>query len=153
MWVAEEGDDGSLARRSDLLRLISSLPLGSTVGSIVGSHSGNDLACDLCMELVSNVITQQTSSKTSWRVLTVSIPSSFLASLTLPMLPAPMVLPSIHFPDCVGIVVRDRPWGFAAPAADAAVLASGTPCGTGAGPALFATAVAISELPRELDER
>lgn len=32
----------------------------------------------------------------------------FLASFTLPMLPAPIVLPNIHFPDWVGIVVRDR---------------------------------------------
>jgi hypothetical protein len=38
---------------------------------------------------------------------TCSLPSSFRASLTLPMLPAPMVLPSIHFPDWVGMTVRD----------------------------------------------
>ena len=38
---------------------------------------------------------------------TCSLPSSLRASFTLPMLPAPMVLPKIHFPDCVGMVVRD----------------------------------------------
>lgn len=39
--------------------------------------------------------------------LTCSLLSSFLANLTLPMLPAPMVFPRIHFPDWVGMVVRD----------------------------------------------
>lgn len=33
--------------------------------------------------------------------------SSLRASFTFPMLPAPIVLPKIHFPDGVGIVVRD----------------------------------------------
>lgn len=38
---------------------------------------------------------------------TCSLPSSLRANFTLPMLPAPMVLPKIHLPDCVGMVVRD----------------------------------------------
>lgn len=48
---------------------------------------------------------------------TCSSPPSFWASFTLPMLPAPMVFPRTHFPDCVGIVVRVRlwrPWAWAA---------------------------------------
>lgn len=38
---------------------------------------------------------------------TCSLPSSLRASFTLPMLPAPIVLPKIHLPDWVGMVVRD----------------------------------------------
>lgn len=38
---------------------------------------------------------------------TCSVPSSLRASLTLPMLPAPIVLPKIHLPVGVGMVVRD----------------------------------------------
>src|SRR3569833_769022 len=70
--------------------------------------------------------------------LTCSLLSSFRASLTLPMLPAPMVLPRIHLPDWVGIVVRDLDCLEAEALASAAA-----PCGTGAGPALLATAAAV----------
>src|SRR5690348_3322473 len=38
--------------------------------------------------------------------LTCSGPSSLRANLTLPILPAPMVLPRIHLPEDVGMVVR-----------------------------------------------
>src|SRR2546430_1260598 len=38
--------------------------------------------------------------------LSCSPPSARFASFTLPILPAPMVLPSIQVPDCAGIVVR-----------------------------------------------
>jgi len=67
-------------------------------------------------------------------------PVSFLsASLTLPILPAPMVLPRTHIPDCVGIVVRDRDCLDAD--ADGPLLASATPpWGTGPGPALCVAA-------------
>jgi len=85
---------------------------------------------------------------------TCSLLSSFFASLTFPMLPAPMVFPSIHFPDCVGIVVRDRPCFWAPAAAEAAALASATPWDAGDGPGLFADA-AMSGWPglRPLVER
>lgn len=37
---------------------------------------------------------------------TCSLPSSLRASFTLPILPAPMVLPRIHLPDWVGMTLR-----------------------------------------------
>lgn len=64
--------------------------------------------------------------------LACSLLSSFLASLTLPMLPAPIVFPRIHFPDCVGIVVRDLAL-VAEPEARGSAAEEGC---TGAGPAL-----------------
>lgn len=71
--------------------------------------------------------------------LACSLLSSFLASLTLPMLPAPMVLPRIHFPDWVGMVVRDL-----ALVAEAAARGSAAEGWTGAGPVLWATVLAMS---------
>lgn len=64
--------------------------------------------------------------------------SSFLASLTLPILPAPIVLPSIHFPDWVGMVVRLRV--LVAPDARGSAAED---C-TGAGPGFWATVLAIA---------
>ena len=76
--------------------------------------------------------------------LTCSMASSLRASLTLPMLPAPMVLPSIHFPDCVGIVVRGRACLDADADVEGATLPSATPWCAGVGPALCAVEGAIS---------
>lgn len=57
------------------------------------------------------------------------------------MLPAPIVLPKIHFPDGVGIVVRDLLVCFEVVGAPG-LRGSGPPwLLTGAGPALLATAV------------
>lgn len=53
------------------------------------------------------------------------------------MLPAPIVLPSIHFPDCVGIVVRDLALGWPEDRGSAEE-------GTAAGPVLCATVVAMA---------
>lgn len=69
--------------------------------------------------------------------LACSLLSSFFASLTLPMLPAPIVLPRIHFPDCVGIVVRDLAFGWPEDRGSADE-------GTAAGPVLCATVVAMA---------
>lgn len=69
--------------------------------------------------------------------LACSLLSSFFASLTLPMLPAPIVLPRIHFPDCVGIVVRDLALGWPEDRGSAED-------GTAAGPVLCATVVAMA---------
>jgi hypothetical protein len=76
---------------------------------------------------------------------TCSVPSSFLANLTLPILPAPMVLPRIHLPDWVGMEVREDLCLAPVARASAAACMTG---GMAAGPALLATAVgpAISGL-------
>lgn len=85
-----------------------------------------------------------TRSETKWENgtsgLTCSLLSSFLASLTLPMLPAPMVLPRIHFPDCVGMVVRDLALTVGM-AARGSTAAGGW---AGEGPAFWATALAMA---------
>lgn len=76
--------------------------------------------------------------------LTCSPVSSLRANFTLPMLPAPTVLPRIHFPDGVGIVVRDLLCLEAEAEAEEAPVGlrgSVAPWATGAGPALLATAV------------
>lgn len=54
------------------------------------------------------------------------------------MLPAPIVFPSIHFPDCVGIEVREVLVFAPVARASAAACMTG---GTAVGPALLATAV------------
>lgn len=70
---------------------------------------------------------------------TCSVPSSFRASFTFPMLPAPIVLPSIHLPDWVGIVVRDLLVCFVFAARPSFAAAAG--CEAGTGPPLWATVV------------
>lgn len=57
------------------------------------------------------------------------------------MLPAPIVLPRIHFPDCVGIVVRDLALGWPEDRGSAEE-------GTAAGPVLCATVVAMAAAGR-----
>jgi hypothetical protein len=68
-----------------------------------------------------------------WRIRTCSPPSTLLASLTLPMLPAPIVFPKTQLPVWAGIVVRDLA-GF-----PECLLSIGVT--TGAGPPPFVTAV------------
>lgn len=74
---------------------------------------------------------------------TCSLLSSFFANFTLPMLPAPIVFPRIHFPDWEGMEVRVRPCRTGA--APDGVRASDAPRDTTAGPGLFAEVDAISD--------
>lgn len=150
--MVEQGDNGGFSGSADLLGVVISLFVASTLVGVVGRAPGNNFACDLqirrvsMMQRMSSFNTMETKAETKLRKLACSLPSSFLASLTLPMLPAPMVFPRIHLPDCVGMVVRDL--AFVAPlppaargSAVAAVAAEGC---TGAGPTLWATVLAMS---------
>jgi hypothetical protein len=59
------------------------------------------------------------------------------------MLPAPIVFPRIHLPDCEGIDVRERPCLTGAAPDDGR--ASGVPCDATGGPGLFPPADVISD--------
>jgi hypothetical protein len=73
---------------------------------------------------------------------TCSPPSTLLASLTLPILPAPIVFPRTQSPVGAGIVVLDFPDPLPVCLDSVAVT-------TGAGPPPFAAVVAMSEECRE----
>ena len=82
--------------------------------SVVGDAPGDDLARDLDgWAAMLALLPRDEGYHGEVGTLACSLLSSFFASLTLPMLPAPIVLPRIHFPDCVGIVVRDLALGWA----------------------------------------
>lgn len=146
--VIEQGDDGSLPGRPDLLGVVVALLVSAAMVGVISRAPWDDLTRDLLTEC--DVSSTQMSlcvkgrmlgppGERGGRELACSLLSSFLASLTLPMLPAPMVFPRIHFPDWVGMVVRDL-----ALVAEAEARGSAVEGWTGAGPALWATVLAMS---------
>lgn len=103
VWVVEKGDDGGFSRGADLLGVISPLSVSSAlVVTFVRRASRHDLYCNLSPS-------QRRRLDAPWfnQIRTCSPPSALRANLTLPMLPAPIVLPRTQLPVCAGIVVLD----------------------------------------------
>lgn len=160
VWVIQEGHNCSFSRCTDLLRMICSLPIRSSLMvSIICRAAGDNLHSHL-IPLVSLNRALVDSNK----VYTCSPPSTFRASLTLPIDPAPIcdrekvsgcligelqrgdlnqhsnggvctVLPKTKVPLGAGIVVLDLP--------DFPVALDSCADTIGAGPPPFATLVAI----------
>lgn len=150
--VVEERDDGRLAGGTDLLGLVCPLLLGAAVVVLLGRAPRDNLTGDLGGIVSNGAGKRACGRRRRWRrqqrtmgvvlrkgILTCSVPSSLRASLTLPILPAPIVLPRIHLPDWVGMEVRVVLCFAPVARASAAACMTG---GTAAGPALLATAVA-----------
>lgn len=110
--VIEKSHYGGLSGGPDLLGLVCSLLICSGLVPILRGTTRDDFASNLWLKGIRMSIryidwVAQSRKERERKRQTCSPVSSLRASFTLPILPAPIVLPSIHFPDGVGMVVRD----------------------------------------------
>ena len=104
IWVVEQGYYRGLTSGSDLFGVVCSLSI-TVVVMLVGGLSGYNFYSAL-VGIASLASEVEVDLKGLDAELTCSPVSKFLANLTLPMLPAPIVFPNDHFPVCASISVR-----------------------------------------------
>jgi hypothetical protein len=103
--VVEQADNGGFSRGSDFLGVVGSLAVGSAL-VLVLRLSGNNLDGRLCH--VNSCLQRESSAAPSierGHARTCSPDSECFASLTFPMLPAPMVFPRAHVPVLGAVMV------------------------------------------------